>query len=105
MSLESKVIKGFEFKSFGGRSEYDWDTLLDGKVRHVTGYECKDASFALMARNQGKRRNRTVQIGKHPEGGIVLQAKPASQEQIAKWEASEAQRQAKADEKAALATA
>jgi hypothetical protein len=86
-----KVLKSYEFAEAVGKAVYDWDTLLDGKIRQLeagTDYQCKDATFGMMARKQGRKRGKAVRVGK-VEGGLVIQAVEASEEQLAKWKAEQ----------------
>lgn len=107
-----KTLKTFEFKSFGGAgSTHDWDTLLDGKIYQLeegTDYECKTSTMGMMARTRARSRGMLLKTSV-VEGGIVIQASPASEEQIAEWATKDEERekvlaQRKADKKAAAET-
>ena len=79
-----KVLRNFEFKQAVGRtgSSYDWDTILDGKIRQLTHgeeYDCKTGTIVMMARNRAKKRGlgvRTTKVADEEKGteGVVLQA-------------------------------
>lgn len=88
-----KVLNSFEFRSPVGQSgpTYDWDTLLDGKIRKLEegeDYHCKPSTFRMMISTQGRKRGVAVRVNK-VDGGLVVQAYPATPEQKAKWEAAE----------------
>jgi hypothetical protein len=79
-----KVLNSFEFsaRSNGGTSRYNWDELLDGKIRQLdegTDFDCKPSTFLTLARSRAKARGLTVK-GSKVEGGLVVQAVPASAE-------------------------
>lgn len=31
----AKVLKAFDFRMYGGRKQYDWEMILDGKIREL----------------------------------------------------------------------
>jgi hypothetical protein len=51
-------LKEFEFKKGGGRSSYDWDTILDGsiyKLKAGEDFETSAESFRSTANTAAKR--------------------------------------------------
>lgn len=85
-----KELESVDFS--GDRESYDWETLLDGKAREMTSgedYHCKDSTLATLARNSAKRIGKVVKT-KKVDGGMVLQAFDASDEQKAAWEQQDA---------------
>jgi hypothetical protein len=67
------------------KSEYDWDTLLDGGIyKLVSGedFKCKPGSFRTIATNAAKKLGKGVRINK-VEGGLVIQAYPLPAEEVA----------------------
>ena len=107
-----KTLKKYEFQAFGaGRSDYDWDAILNGSTNQLTqgeDYTCKTVTFATLARSAARKRGMILQTGKPAEGepeGIVVKASPANEEQLAAWaEADEAAKAKKAEKKAAEGT-
>ena len=75
-----KTLKKFEFPTFGGRSQYDWDTLLDGRIFHLEqgdgkDFSCTVGTFRAIAARQAANRKRKLRAAK-VEGGLVIQALP-----------------------------
>jgi hypothetical protein len=72
-----KTLKNFDFPTSGAaKATYDWDLLLDGKVRQLDeglDYTCKSATLITLARATAKKRGLTLKAAK-VEGGVVLQA-------------------------------
>jgi hypothetical protein len=95
-NIMAKVLKHWDWRAPVGRGSgvtYDWDTWLDGKLRMLEegegkDFQCKVATFSTLARNAGKARGLVVRINK-TEGGLVLQASPASKEQLKAWRDAE----------------
>jgi hypothetical protein len=100
---EAEVLSSFEFKSFGeGKTDYPWAKWMDGQIRKLLSgvhFTCKEATFLTLARSAAKKRGKIVQTSK-VEGGVVIQAVPASEEQLQKWAEQEAIRKAKEAEAA-----
>jgi hypothetical protein len=92
-----KVLKSFQFKTGVGKGgTYDWETLLDGKIRQMTegeDYACKPQTVRMMAMKQGRKRGKVVHINK-VEGGLVIQAEDASADQIEAWKEADAEKKA-----------
>lgn len=88
-----KTLKTFEFpENGGGKTQYDWDVILDGKIRELErgkDYTCKETTFATLARKAAKQRGMVVKSAKS-DAGIVIQAVKASAEQLKAWEEAEA---------------
>lgn len=98
-----KVLKSFEFKSFGTASKHDWDAILDGKTRQLdkgTDYDCEDQTMRMMAYKAGRKLGLAVQVAS-VEGGLVIQASPATKEQVAEWRKADAESKTKATAKRA----
>src|SRR5438132_7728295 len=106
-----KTLKSFEFKSLADRKTYDWDTILSGKIIQLEAgkdFECKPVTMATLCRSAARRRNLIVRTNvlKDGEGdaatvtGLVVQASPASKEQIKAWEEADARKEAEEAEEA-----
>lgn len=91
-----KVLKAHEFtrKAVGSRV-HDWNTLLDGQIREIGADDMGDSkpsTFGGQFRLQAAKRNLSAHIQATEDGkGLIVQAVPASKEQIAEWEAKRAQ--------------
>ena len=82
-----KTLKAFEFPEDAGRSSYDWDALLSGKIPQLeegTDFRCKAATFATLARSQAKKRGMGVRISK-VEGGLVIRSRPVRVNHPVEW--------------------
>lgn len=98
----AETLKTFDFGS--DRSEYDWDTLLNGKIyklKQGEDFQCKTITFSTLARSSARRRG--LSLNTSTEGdSIVIQAVEASEEQKTAWAEQDAQKKAKKEaEKAA----
>lgn len=94
-------LKTFEFKSFGSGKKHDWATLLDGSIYQLTkgeDYDCEDQTMRMMAYKAGRTMGKQVKVAAC-EGGVVIQAEDATEEQIAEWNVTAEATKAKQKEK------
>ncbi len=102
-----KVHKKFEFTSRTSNSRYDWDTILDGKARELTegeDYQVTTDLMRHMTKLHARRRGLDVKTQK-VDGGLVIQAVPATAEQIAEWNDKAESTKARLKERKAAARA
>jgi hypothetical protein len=95
-----KVLKSYEFPATVGNGTHDWDMLLDGKIRQLEegkDYSCKASTFRMMAYKQGRKRGMAVRVAA-VDGGLVLQAKAATKEQLGLWASQSIARGDKAED-------
>ncbi len=90
----AQKLKKFEFTSSRvGQSTYDWGAWLDGspwKLTEGDDFNCKVQTLLTLARSQAKRRGMVVKAQPVDEGkAVVIQAVPASPEQLKKWAEAE----------------
>jgi hypothetical protein len=72
-----KTLDSFDFDRPIGKSQYDWDTILDGQIRVLEAGEdftCKPATIKTQARSVAKSRGMAVRTGSTKEGDVVIQA-------------------------------
>ncbi len=95
--------KPFEFAQ-APQAEYDWGTLLNGEdyeCKRGEHFGCKAQTFGTMARNQAKKRNKTIKVSVDEEAGTVrLRATDMTEAEIAEHEAKVAERKAKKEAEA-----
>jgi hypothetical protein len=99
------ILSNFDFGGGVGKQSYPWAEWLDGQIRQLkagTDFQCKPETLVTLARNAAKKAGKVLH-SKKVEGGVVLQAVAASEEQLAKWaaEAAEADEEQKAAAKEA----
>jgi len=100
-------LKSFEFKALPTVHTFPWDNLLDGTIwalKEGTDYTCRQGLFVSLARKVGKQRDLYVRFGKQDtkDGEVlVMQAVPATREQIQDWKDRAATRKAKIEAKKA----
>lgn len=101
-----KTIK--KFSKGPGRNgafaaKYDWDLLLDGEIREITRgvtYTRDDDQMIGTVKQEGRKRGLHVATVK-TDKGIELQATPADEATIARWQEQFAAAKARNKEKAA----
>lgn len=73
----AKVLNKYEFPEQRTRRTYDWDELLDGKIRELApdeDYGGNPRGFMSRIRTVARERGQTVDVDLKENGGIVVQA-------------------------------
>jgi hypothetical protein len=71
----SKVLKTFEWKSFGGGAKHPWDVWMDGSIHQLDASdygECKPQTLQMMARKQARKRGLALRVSMNTEEGIIV---------------------------------
>lgn len=80
-----KTLDSFDFgrTTSVARSQYDWDTILDGKIHSLTpgsDFDCKPVTMKTRVRAVAKKMGLGVRVATTKEGDIVIQAVPKKEE-------------------------
>ena len=70
-----EILENFEFKN-SSRSVYDWNTILDGKIRKLvkgTDFKCTTDSMSLNIKATAKAKGIKVKV-QIDKGDVVVQA-------------------------------
>lgn len=68
-----EIISEYDFTKVKRRGKYDWDEILDGRIRRFSSEEVP-ASFAGSVKNNASKRGCNVTVVTEEDGSIVVMA-------------------------------